>query len=225
MLDVFRENLSRVLATKSADMQSFSTDAGLGKTYVRDVIERGRDPQLSYMFRLARSHKLSLDQLLGLRPPQASAEESTVKVIGHVGAGMWHDLTAVDFKVVESPIPADPSFPAAAQFDLTVQGDSINRFARDGELLRCVHLDRAHLEARDGDMVIFERKRSQGQLIETTAKRFRRRAGGLIELWPDSDDERWQQPERFDPHNVKEGEEGRVIARVLYSYRPSWSIR
>ncbi len=73
---------------------------------------------------------------------------------------------------------------------------------------------------RDGDMVIFERAREGGQLIETTAKRVRRR-GPMLELWPESDDPRWQDPLRIDIRHVQDGENGRVIARVLYAYKPA----
>lgn len=219
MLASFRENLRRELELRDGDMQGFSTTAGLGKTFVRDIVKRGRDPQLSYVYRLAAAHGLSLDQMLGLRS-QARHNADAVKVVGVVGAGLWHEVSASDFKIVDSALPADPRFPPSSQFDLVVRGSSINRFARDGEHLRCVDLVKSGVDFADSDLVIFEKLRDGGHLAETTAKRIRRR-GPMIELWPDSDDPRWQQPERLDTRRAREGEEGRVVALVLYSYNPA----
>ena len=39
-----------------------------------------------------------------------------------------------------SPFPADPRFASEAQFDLVVQGNSINKVAQDGDRIRCVSL-------------------------------------------------------------------------------------
>jgi hypothetical protein len=120
-----------------------------------------------------------------------------------------------------SPFPPDPDYPVDAQFDLVVRGTSINRAARDGERLRCVDLRKVQVDLYDGALVIFERM--QGHLIETTAKRYRRR-GPVIELWPDSDDPKWHEPLRIDTRTQTE-ERGRIIALVLYSYNPLFTRR
>lgn len=154
----------------------------------------------------------------GSRPRKISVE-------GEVAAGRYIEFVQgvrVDFERYESPFPPDPNYPIAAQFDLRVSGSSLNRFARDGEFLRCVHLIKSEMlkhpvQISDGDYVIFER--SQGQLIEVTAKKLVRR-GSNIELWPDSDDEQWQTPTILPAEGADE-EEGRVVALVLYAYRPT----
>lgn len=220
MLDAFRNNLADELKARNLDLQTASTEAKLGKTFARDVIKRGRNPQLSFIAKLARAHGLSMDRLLDLpQNAKSDAAQKAVLVRGEVGAGLWHEQEANDFEAEPSPFPPDPLYPAESQYDLIVRGNSINRFARDGERLRVVDLARASIDYSNDDLVIVQKKRDGGHLIETTAKRIRVR-GPIIELWPDSDDPRWQQPERIDTRQQKDGE-GRIIALVLYSYNPA----
>lgn len=223
MLKIFRRNLEREITERKVDMKNASTKAGLGATFVRDVLERERDPQLSYIARLARTHGLSLDRLLELRPGGIGAIPQPIKVIGEVGAGIFRavdDTGQIDFERDDSPFPPDPNFPVDAQFDLIVRGSSINRFARDGERVRCVDVTKAGIEPLDDDLVIFEQRREGGALIETTAKRIRRR-GRMVELWPDSDDPRWQEPLRVDTSVNDDGRTWRIVALVLYAYNPA----
>lgn len=222
VLSSFRHNLAKELEARDLDMKRASTEAALGETFVRDIIRRERDPQLSYIERLARAHGFSLDRLLNLPGGEKMHEQTTVNVIGEVRAGHWRDPEESDYAMTESALPADPRYPAEAQFDLAVRGTSIDRFAREGELLRCVDVARAGIDVFDDDVVIFEKKR--GQLVETTAKRIRRR-GPTIELWPDSDDPRWQEPLRIDTRKPQDHEQGRIVARVLYSYHPARTRR
>lgn len=223
-LAIFRQNLREELEAKRATMRSASIEAELGETFIRDVLERGRNPQLSYVAKLAKVHGLSIDRLLNLPAMDSaakSAQARAVQVIGEVSAGTWHDVGGVSFPREDSPFPPDTRYPVDAQFDLIVRGSSINRFARDGERLRCVDITKAGIEPFDDDIVIFEQTRDHGSLVETTAKRYRRR-GPIVELWPDSDDPRWQEPQRIDTRNAQ-GREGRIVALVLYSYNPARS--
>src|SRR5262249_27137415 len=134
-----------------------------------------------------------------------------------VQAGTWKDPDEADFPPAKSTLPPDPRYPASAQYDLVVRGNSMNRFAPDGHIIRCVDLSKVDETIQEGDVVIFARQREHGQLVETTAKRFRRR-GSVIELMPDSTDERWQEPVRLDARKTGEGAEGRIVALVLYTY-------
>jgi hypothetical protein len=225
-LALFRENLDRLAKSNKSNMKQYGTKAGLGTTFVRDVIE-GQDPGLSKIVAIAKTYGLSIDKLVGLEtrdPDDGGARTSTIKVIGEVGAGKWHELDGfnqLDFEPEPSPVPADPHYPVAAQFDLIVRGSSINRIARDGQYIRCVDVKKAIIEPYDNDFVIVRRTRSGG-LVETTAKKLRRR-GPIIELWPESDDPKWQQPERIDTRQPREGETAEIVGLVLYAYSPGRS--
>ena len=218
-LAILRENLGRAAGD---NMKRFSLTGGVGETFVRDVVKRGQDPSASKLITLAQKHHLSLDELIGLRPHehQIADESDLPRVLGEVGAGKWHEvdgLAQIDFEQEPSPFPPDPKYPISAQFDLVVRGSSINRFARDGMRLRCVDIAKAAIDPYDEDLVIVRRTKGDG-LVETTAKRIRRR-GPVIELWPDSDDPRWQTPERIDTRHPPAGE-AQIVALVLYAYSP-----
>lgn len=142
-----------------------------------------------------------------------------IKILGEVAAGVWKDVQRSDhteFERDDSPFPPDPRYPVETQYDLIVRGTSINRVAMDGYRLRCVDVHKAGLEVHDGDLVIVERRRDGGHLIETTAKRVRRRRGKL-ELWPDSDDPQWQEPILY---GEDKGDAVQIQALVIYAYRP-----
>lgn len=224
VLAVLRENLARTVETATGgNKKQFALKAGLGTTFVRDVME-GQDPGISKLAALAKTHHLSIDRMIGLDTnPANDADAPLPKVIGEVSAGSWHHLDGMnqaDFEVEPSPFPPDPRYAIGAQFDLVVRGSSINRFARDGMRLRCVDLIAAGIEVEDNDLVIFRKTKDDGELVQTTAKRYRRR-GSIVELWPDSDDPRWQTPERIDTRNTPAGEEGAIVALVLYAYNPA----
>lgn len=220
-LALLREKLTRLAGD---NMKRYGLAAGLGTTFVRDVVAKQQDPGISKLVTLARHYNLSIDELVGLDHGGGGRTETAepIKVIGEVGAGKWHELDGfaqLDFERETSPLPADPRYPAAAQFDLTVRGSSINKFARDSMKLRCVDLARAGVEPYDNDLVIVRRTRAGG-LVETTAKILRRK-GAVIELWPDSDDPKWQEPQRIDVRKPPEDESGGIVGLVLYAYNPA----
>lgn len=141
-------------------------------------------------------------------------------VTGEVAAGQWreHDTT-IDHPIYDPvPVPVDPRWPKDAQYVLITRGTSINRQARDGDYLACVDARVTRYQPRDEELVIVERRRDGGGLIERTAKKFKR-AGEVFELWPDSDDPRWQEPIVVDPREPVEGMEIEVIAFVAWVHR------
>jgi SOS-response transcriptional repressor LexA len=202
------------------DMKAASKKAGLGDTAVRDVIERRPDPKLSTIEALARAHEFSIDELLDLPVRRRIPPESSIPVRGHVAAGVWLETDAVrpwEQTLAEIPVASDPRFPKGSIYGLVVRGPSINRVAREGEVLICVDIGMAEIEVRDGDLVILERLRVQEGLRELTAKRLRRRASGIVELWPESDDPQWQAPIILDSQFP--AEEVRAIARVEWIWK------
>ncbi len=145
---------------------------------------------------------------------------SMIFVCGRVAAGVWME----DFLNKSSnggshpaPFPPDPRFPVEAQFDLLVEGSSINKFAQEGDYIRCVDVAKAGIEIQDGDLVVIERIRER-TLRETSARRVRRN-GDRYEFWPESDDPRWQTPILVKDGASDLGDDVRTIAKVLWKYR------
>lgn len=221
--DDWRERLRSLMAERGLDMRSLSRKAGLGDTYVRDAIKRGRGGSIEGMASIASVLGVSVDFLMhGIVSRSSTAtihadDVSTqlIRVLGDVAAGVWVE-EAMAIAEADAPVsvfPADPRYPIAAQYDLTVRGTSLNKVARDGDMLRCVDIAKAGIEVRDGDLVIV--RRTQGHLVELTCKKVRRRASGRVELWPDSTDPRWQEPVTVGGEDAVE-----IVALALYSYVP-----
>lgn len=133
-----------------------------------------------------------------LERARAATAESGVEllpVVGEVAAGRWLEIDEFVDESAFDPVPVrpDPRWPAEHQYGLAVRGESINRFARDGDVLVCVSAVPARYRPKDGDLVIVELRRNAGLLRQRTAKRYLR-TETHVELWPDSDHERWQKP-------------------------------
>ena len=132
----------------------------------------------------------------GAQPPlttePSSREISYVTVMGEVAAGAFVDMHYVDFAEYTIPYVVDPRWNPRAIRALVVRGESINRQARDGDHVIMLDIGEAPRSFRSGDWVVAERLK--GGLKETTVKQVRRARDGSWELWPDSDDERFQEP-------------------------------
>jgi len=142
-----------------------------------------------------------------------------VKVRGKIAAGVWMDVTLSDeggYEQMAVPFPPDPDYAIEAQYDLVVEGTSLNKVAPDGYRVRCVDIEASGVSVHDGDLVIIRRLRDGGQLVEMTAKRVRK-TNGRTELWPDSTDQRWQEKIVVDDNPERDRIE--IIAKVLYAYR------
>lgn len=143
-----------------------------------------------------------------------------IPISGHVAAGEWHEValqTLMENSWTESPFPPDPGFPIEAQFDLRVSGTSLNRFADEGEVLRCIDLRKAGVDLRDGDLCIIERKRD-GDLREVSARRLRK-LGERLEFWCESKDPVWENVVIVKEPSNGLGGDIKVLAKVLWKYR------
>lgn len=113
-------------------------------------------------------------------------------LVGAVSGGVWREIDSLDQdEQPPSPFLPDPRWPADKQFALRVEGESINRIARDGDLIAVVAVEALEKPPANGALVIVEEARDDGALIRTTAKRLHAR-GKLAELHADSDDPRWR---------------------------------
>lgn len=139
---------------------------------------------------------------------------------GSVAAGAWFEIDphSDNGDLEFAPVVPSPQYPASAQYALRVRGDSINKIATEGDLLRCLDIGITGLEPRDGDLVIVEQVRDDGLLHEVTAKRVVR-VNGYIQLEPESTNPRWK-PIVYDPARDDGSIEVRIIAIVDTVIRP-----
>ena len=137
------------------------------------------------------------------------------RVRGEVAAGVWREVDH-DAMLAHGDVPSllDPRFSEESQFVIIVRGTSLNKTASDGDFLLCVDLIGTGIEIRPGDMVIVERLKDEGGLVETTAKRVHRQ-NGVYELHPESTDPQFQKPIIIPEDGTNEFESIRIIAKVL----------
>lgn len=141
-----------------------------------------------------------------------------VQVTGFVKGGVWQDMTELggDDGMHEF-VPSSSDYPAEWQFALIVDGNSINRVANHGDRLVCLDLVKSRVDIQDGDLVIIERRRFGGQMVQRTAKRVRQTTRGY-ELWPDSTDPAHQETISYETDRPDE-DSVIVTAKVLWVLR------
>lgn len=222
----WRTRLRREIEAQGLDMKGVSLKAGLGPSYIFDALTRGRGGKIDNLRKIESALGktpgwLTTDDTNDLRAAQSVELSRPIYIVGSVEAGAWRTVTdglpEFDQQVI-SPLFADRRYPIEAQFDLIVRGNSINRFARDGDLLRCVSLIKSGISLQDGQYVVVECTKDNGSLRETTVKRLEIKSGGYT-LHPDSDDPRYQKPVTL-PRGGDD-REIQIIAVVLYQYRPA----
>lgn len=147
---------------------------------------------------------------------QAPSITGGIPVTGFVEAGRWFD---VENDLTVTPgivVPALGNWPLDWQRAMIVQGNSINRLAAPGDILVCLDLIKSGVVMDPDDLVIVERSRFDGIMVERTAKRVRRTVAGW-ELWPESTDPAFQKPTILT--DAADHEEIRVAYKVIWIVR------
>jgi SOS-response transcriptional repressor LexA len=148
-------------------MKSLSLAAGLGETYVRDMLKRDRAPSAERLKKIAEVLGVGIDTLTA---PTNALEPSDKKVrmvpvVGAVQAGEWYEdhfsqrQLDVGFSDIET-VPAfdEPHAKAKDQIAFKVIGDSMNEICPADGLAIVVPYDRAGFEIKNGMIVIAERE-------------------------------------------------------------------
>lgn len=159
--------------------------------------------------------------LIGETSPSVTAPLQTgiamIPITGIVRAGTWQDVNAGDSDLYQY-VPSALDWPPEWQFAYTVEGNSLDRIAPSGSVLICLDLIKARGDHRSNlsnqDLVIIERTRYGGEMIERTAKRVNKTRNGF-ELWPESNDPAHQEPIIIDGPATPD-EETRVTGKVLW---------
>jgi len=143
-----------------------------------------------------------------------------VKVLGHVLAGDWRE--AVEWDPASQYFITIPMTRSTARsaFALEVQGESMNREYKSGDILICVPVMEFRQELQNGVHVICEHFSSDG-LVEATVKEFQRDADGTTWLWPRSFSPKHQQPIQIpwpQPDEHESDEIYRISAVVVGSF-------
>lgn len=140
-----------------------------------------------------------------------------IPISGRVAANTWLDVedTIIDYDNVEY-VPSLSGYPSAWQFAYRVDGNCLNKVAKHNDVLVCLNIIASGDDVFEDDLVIVQRSRFGGQMIERTAKRVRRTSRGT-ELWPDSTDPAHQEPIAL--YDSSPEIEVQIIGKVLWILR------
>lgn len=181
---------------KGLSMPKLATLANTSPQQI-DRLEKGeRKLTKEWALRLAPHLGITPEELLfGIVSKEKVTAAPTIsvthlKLLGYVEAGAWREVSqAADDPEQEVILPRDERFPKAAQFALEVRGDSMNAAKptaiAEGAKLRCVDFYESGLDLKTGQIVVVQRTRDGGHLIETTVKRVAI-LSDRIELRPES---------------------------------------
>lgn len=138
-----------------------------------------------------------------------------VPVVGWVQAGDWAEshVWQDESQRYTVAIPHDPEYDAVLLTGVETRGPSMNRRYPEGTVLVYANIFDTRERLANGKRYIVERVRADG-LRETTVKQLVLTETGEAWMMPESTDPHHQQPI---PINGGEGDEIRVLGRVVYS--------
>lgn len=158
-----------------------------------------------------------------ISPTQSLAGETSVSgvpVVGTVEAGAWREVEPSEAEPSEYvPMPEDPRYKAFPRYAVRVNGDSVDLEIPDGGYAVYVDVADVGKEPADGQLVVAERIRHQGGLIETTIKQYRLNGRGA-ELWPCSSNPKHGSAISLRPSRRGDDIEVRVKGIVIGKYVP-----
>ncbi|PZO78469.1 MAG: phage repressor [Mesorhizobium amorphae] len=222
VLDTLRKNLKARMDELGMNPTSTAAKADVGESAVRDILRgKARSPGVELLAKIAKALDTTIDALLGnasLPIPtdvrRIAAPVQELPVIGRVSASHWWEVEDADRPLEEwGTVPSVSGYPIDWQFGMIVEGNCLNKLAKHGDRLVCLDAIKSGYTLKDDDLLVIERSRYGGHMLQRTAKRLRQ-IGQEFELWPESDDPAHQEPLRLS--HPPEGEEVRVYAKVLW---------
>lgn len=243
--ETLASRVQRRLDALGKSARAAGLEAKLSDAFVTNILNgKSQSPRAQNLDKLARVLSTTTDWLLHGRGPEvvsppedlAATHDSPglivegsdgLEVPGDVAAGRYSSMdSAVDETVYPRvPVTPDDRYPRKAQYGLVVRGTSVNRIAIDGDVLHCVDIQASGHYPINGELVVVEQITGGGHLRERTAKVFKEVGEErFVELWPDSDDPKWQTPilvpHRVYSHAVDPDLKVEIRAFVIGAYRP-----
>jgi len=230
MKESVQELVERRLTELGITRKSASEHVGKNHSYIQQFLERSVPKKLPEQVRYRLAELLKVDEADLRTPDQRYAQVrasgnftnvstiSSIPLVGDVQAGVWLEVDGFHGDEEEPPrvpIVPNPKYAGFKQWAVRVIGDSVNKRIDDGAFAHCVDVECGR-QPKDGDLVVVERLRDSGGLVETTIKEVRDADNGL-ELWPCSTN-----PAHNGPIQLGNGEESTSVAIkgfVIGAYR------
>lgn len=214
--EVWKSRVRQALAEKGLNMKEASLAAGKGETFVRDMLERHREPKIDNFTALARVVDKPISYLLGEDAPVMPPRVREVKVRAFVQAGAWSESWEWDdddrYPVY---IPTDPRFEGLNLYAAETRGPSMNKRYPERTVLVFTKITDTREHPVPGKRYIVERRRPSGE-SEHTVKLLHRDEEGRYWLIPESDDPRFQAPIPIDGGETN-ADQVIIIGRIVYA--------
>lgn len=171
--------LKRRRKAMKLSLETVAQRVGLSTSQIQRFETGEREPKKGDLERLAVVLECRIEDLVdeSFQQPTAPAPMHgllPVPVVGRTAAGIYREV--VEFNDAEPDYvfePEDEEFPKARRFALEVEGDSMNAAdppIPDGARVICVDFEQTGQPFLEGMIVVLQRKREGGHLIEWSVK-------------------------------------------------------
>lgn len=224
------DEIEKRMKEKGTSPKRLALDAGLGATYVRDILAgNSLDPKAGKLSRIAAVLGCTLEDLLpssgavksGLQP--VMTEQIVVR--GQVQAGVWRDALEwppSDFYTITAPV--NPMYASLPRYALEVRGASMDRIFPDGSVVVVINFGDLGRRPQTGELVVAVQRSARTEEFEATVKAYQEREDGTIVLWPQSSDPEFATAITILPseqtHEVG-SPDVTILGLVVASYRPN----
>lgn len=216
-----REWLLATLETTGLSVKAWARESGVAASTIHRALKE------DYQFVTSSRTLNKLATAAGVAAPDATSIEpqrvgaNFLPIRYEVGAGLWQELTDSQVFLGTGTVAADPAYSGFPQWLERVNGDSMDREYREGELIHVVDAIALGYSPRHGDHVILVRRRMNGGEVERTVKEVVRSTTGTFEFWPRSSNPRWNKPIVLEEGGFDDPSlEVEIAALVIGSYRP-----
>lgn len=200
MATLDRERLRALITERNLNPRALSRLVGDNPYLVRDILSgKSRNPRSDTLSAVADALEVPLGAILKggstdvVRPSRVAPAFLPVKYRVRAGAWVEMDASAQVLPAAAQPVSPDERYVQWPQWLELVEGDSIDLLIKSGSFAHVVDAIEMGYAARDGDLVVVERRRDDGALRERTIKQVAM-VGRRIELWPRSTNPQWQSP-------------------------------
>lgn len=218
------DNIRRLLEESGLSANAASLRAGLPRDAISDILKgKSAHPRADTIAKIARAFDVDPGTLLTGRrqaaAPRLGAEEVELPIRYDVAAGLWKEFEDFHDQLEPQtyPVPQAAPFNAFPQWLERVVGDSMDRLVPPGSLVHVVDAIAMEYEPREDDLVVVQRTRAQGSLVERSLKQVCTTADGL-QLWPRSHNARWSKPLDLSSGADNDDEVVQVVGLVIRAY-------
>lgn len=200
MATLDRDRLRALISERKLNPRALSRLVGDNPYLVRDILAgKSRNPRSDTLSAIAAALDVPLPSILKgdagdiVSPRWVAPTFLSVKY--RCSAGAWFEMDAISqvFPASAQPVAPDARYSEWDQWLELVEGDSIDLLIKPGSFAHVVDAIDMGYAARDGDLVVVERRRDGGALRERTIKQVQI-VGRRIQLWPRSSNPKWATP-------------------------------